>query len=481
MRSLSIAALIIFANLIQAYSQQISWGEAFSPFTPNYQLEPVQELGPTFDAEAETNGKIHTVWGGISASGLSKIYYSTYSAGVFSAPQQLSAPGSLFAFAPDLDILPDGRVAAVWSEYTASGSSKAMSSIRALNGSWSTPAVINPSGDEAAFVVVSHLPDGRPVAAYSVVEFDEINEKLLSNIKMRVLGENNTWANFPTPPVQIVNSNYRPGILLADEALYCAWIDGGNPDEVPSNNYVALSTYQNGTWSTRQNLSAGYSLQIIDDTPIQLKKSANNEVSLLWNSFLPFSQQTINLSSNTVITAPFTSNGTGAPVFSPTNQLIIISDDLEDGELFISQLDNNDTWETPTLLHNTASEYIEFPEAVTWKDSILVLWLQEGSIKVKTGKFLTSAAHHVAPHPSFKIYPNPNTGCFFIENLAVPVDATITLFDHSGKMVFTQIAGPKTYIDLGAQLADGVYWAFIKSPEQPNAQSFKIIKTGSGQ
>ena len=65
-----------------------------------------------------------------------------------------------------------------------------------------------------------------------------------------------------------------------------------------------------------------------------------------------------------------------------------------------------------------------------------------------------------------KVYPNPNTGVFYVELPAGMESANIAVTDMAGKLILTKAAdGNKIQIDLGS-VAQGMYMVHVTSGDQ---------------
>ena len=90
----------------------------------------------------------------------------------------------------------------------------------------------------------------------------------------------------------------------------------------------------------------------------------------------------------------------------------------------------------------------------------------------------------VNSHAAFNLYPNPNTGIFTLKGImeagnTAPVHISIT--DMMGRNIYTATATPtngtiELPIELGSELASGVYILHLQAAEYSQKMHFSIQK-----
>lgn len=259
---------------------------------PSFIPAEQDKTSPVIKPIADQDGNLHLFWSD-AYDGITDIFYSFKPKGMptFSDPINLSNSMEQHSVFPEAILDPQQRLYVSWTEISEDYlSSQINARLLDINGNWSDIITISAPTDKLNLFSSSAYTDESKVfvTICSEIEIDDQGEVLTQELLTNKVDFNSgTVSNIDGPTISDAKYAFRPLLLNQGvDTIHCIWYD-----EIENNGvytqYVTYSQFNQGQWSTPEPLSLETSNGLWDDGPLQLMLDANNNLYVLWTSFVP--------------------------------------------------------------------------------------------------------------------------------------------------------------------------------------------------
>ncbi len=263
-------------------------GLAQPSFIPSEQ----NKTSPVIKPIADQDGNLHLLWSD-AYDGITDIFYSYKPKGMstFSDPINLSNSMEQHSLFPEAILDPQQRLYVSWTELSEDYlSSQINARLLGINGNWSGLITISAPTDKLNLLSSSAYTDesGVFVIISNEMELDDQGEVLTQELLTSKIDFNTGIVSTIDGPVfSDAKYAFRPLLLnQGTDTIHCIWYDE-KEENGEYLQYVSYSQFDQGQWSTPEPLSLETSNGLFDDGPLQLLLDIDNNLYVIWTSFVP--------------------------------------------------------------------------------------------------------------------------------------------------------------------------------------------------